>query len=122
MTIDWTKVVTAEDKFNTLKKEKYEYIARSRWEEETEPFYYAPKEARFDTSERSQIKYLQALSKGMTTMWKTFDGWVEMTPEDFAGLINTYEAFVAVLFEKEATLQQQLMLAENNEDLDLIVW
>ena len=120
--IDWELVITPEDKFQTAKQAKFAEIATKRWEEETAPYLYAPKEAHFDTSERSQIKYLQALQKGMTVMWKTSDGWVEMTQPDFAGLIASYEAFVAELFLKEATLVAQVQEVQTPEELEAIVW
>lgn len=122
MSIDWTKVITKEDKFQTAKESKLAEIARLRWEEETAPFLYTPKSVHFDTSERSQIKYLQALQKGLTTDWKVEEGWVSMEQADFAGLISAYEAFVAELFLKEATLQEQVALAEGLADLEAIVW
>lgn len=112
-------VVSIED----LRTAKRAEIAAARWYEETAPFFYGLKDASFDTSERSQIKYLRAYEKGETVAWKTVDaGWVEMTQADFAGLIGAYEAFVASLFEKEAMLQWQITEAETEEDLDRINW
>lgn len=111
-----------EPTFAELKERKLAEIARLRWEEETAPFLYAPKSAHFDTSERSQIKYLQSLQKSLTTDWKVEEGWVSMEQADFAGLISAYEAFVAELFLKEATLQEQVASAENTVDLESIVW
>ena len=106
-----------------LKAAKRTEIASARWNDESSPFYYGPKLATFDTSERSQIKYLRAYEKGDTVMWKTVDaGWVEMSQADFSGLIGAYEAFVASLFEKEAMLQWQITEAETEEDLDRINW
>lgn len=106
-----------------LKAAKITEIASARWNDESSPFYYGPKLATFDTSERSQIKYLRAYEKGDTVMWKTVDaGWVEMSQADFSGLIGAYEAFVASLFEKEAMLQGQITEAETEEDLDRINW
>jgi hypothetical protein len=106
-----------------LKAAKRTEIASARWNDESSPFYYGPKLATFDTSERSQIKYLRAYEKGDTVMWKTVDaGWVKMSQADFSGLIGAYEAFVASLFEKEAMLQWQITEAETEEDIDRINW
>lgn len=105
------------------KSAKRAEIAAARWAEETAPFFYGLKDASFDTSERSQIKYLRAYEKGDTVMWKTTDaGWVEMTQEDFAGLIGAYEAFVASLFAKEAGIQVQIGMCDTEEQLELIIW
>lgn len=105
-----------------MKAEKLAYIANARWQEEVAPYFYPPKNAYFDTSERSQIKYLQALQKGISTMWKTVDGWVEMTQADFAGLIASYEAFVSGLFAKEEMLSAVVQAAETPEKLEAITW
>lgn len=121
--IDWGRLITAEDKFEQGKVRKLEEIAAARWTQETAPFWYEPKGASFDTSERSQVKYIRAYEKGEAQIWKTVDaGWVEMKQADFAGLIGAYEMFVASLFAKEAGLQTLVDEAQSVRDLDKISW
>lgn len=106
----------------TAKAQKLASIADARWRTETAPFYWVEKNARFDTSERSQVKYLQAAQKGKTQMWKTADGWVEMQPGDFVDLITAYETFIEELFTREATLAAQVQAAQTVPDVDAIEW
>lgn len=104
------------------KAQKLSQIADARWRTETAPFYWAEKNARFDTSERSQVKYLQAAQKGKTQTWKTADGWVEMQPGDFIDLITAYETFIEELFTREATLAAQVQAAQTVPDVEAIEW
>lgn len=120
--IDWSLVITVEDKFQQLLFDKFDQLANARWEAEVRPFYFESKDAYFDV-ERSQIKYLRALEKQVTTMWKTIDGnWVQMIPQDFEDLIASYEAYVEVLFGMEAFYQQQLLAVSTIEDLENVSW
>lgn len=111
-----------ETELEKAQAQKLSQIADARWRTETAPFYWAEKNARFDTSERSQVKYLQAAQKGKTQTWKTADGWVEMQPGDFIDLITAYETFIEELFTREATLAAQVQAAQTVPDVETIEW
>lgn len=104
------------------RERKVAQIADARWREETAPYLWEAKGVHFDTSERSQIKYLQAAQKGKTILWKTYDGWVEMASGDFVDLITAYETYVEGLFTREATLAAQVQAAETVEAVEAIEW
>lgn len=108
--------------FEELQQLKKEEIAQKRWEEEIAPYYYEPKNARFDTSVASQIKYTMAINDLNEIEWKTYDGWVTMQPLDFGGLITAYTAYVKQLFHKESLLSKQIDEALKVDDLNLINW
>ncbi len=120
--IDWTLVITPQDKYEQLLQDKMEQLANDRWRAEIKPFYFASKDAYFDV-ERSQLKYIRALDKGITTMWKTIDGsWVQMSTQDFEDLISSYESYVEILFATEAYYQQQLLAAQTLDALEQVTW
>ena len=100
-----------------LRAEKKAELAEARWRDEVAPFEY--KEHRFDTSERSQIKYLSVKEP---TVWKTYDGWLQMELADFASLVENYEAHVKGLFAKEQTLCSAVDAATTSEELEAIAW
>ena len=100
-----------------LRAEKKAELAEARWRDEVAPFEY--KGHRFDTSERSQIKYLSVKE---ATAWKTYDGWIPMELSDFASLIENYELYVKTLFVKEQTLCTAVDAANTPEELEVIRW
>ena len=100
-----------------LRAEKKAELAEARWRDEVAPFEY--KGHRFDTSERSQIKYLSVKE---ATAWKTYDGWIQMELSDFAALVESYEAHVKALFAKEQALCAAVDAATTPEELEEIVW
>lgn len=100
-----------------LKVEKKAELAEARWKDEVAPFEY--KGHHFDTSERSQIKYLSVKAP---TVWKTYDGWIQMDMLDFTALVNNYEAHVKALFEKEQLLCLAVESATTQLELDTIKW
>lgn len=118
--------ITEQMSFEDLRKIKIQEIEYERWKEETSPYYFEPKEVRFDTSERSQIKYIQARDDQIeeTIEWKTYDGWVMMNHDDLVELIQSYKEYVRLLFKKEAILTHMIMGVEegNIDQLNIINW
>ena len=100
-----------------LRAEKKGELAAARWQAEVSPFDY--KGHRFDTSERSQIKYLSVKEP---TDWKTHDGWIHMELVDFKSLVESYEEHVKGLFAKERTLCEAVEAAETAAALEAISW
>ncbi len=100
-----------------LKAKKKGELAEARWQAEVAPFLF--KGHRFDTSERSQIKYLSVKEP---TDWKTHDGWLYMKLADFKALVENYEAHVKGLFAKERTLCEAVEAAESVAALEAITW
>lgn len=110
------------EELNSFKESKISQISRARWEEEVAPFFFASKNARFDTSERSQVKYLQAAQMDKQVDWKTYSGWVTMSQIDFVDLIESYQTFVKDLFEKEKSLTNQILNANSYEAVEAVKW
>jgi hypothetical protein len=67
-----TEVPYVPPSIESVKAAKNAEIAEARWKAEIAPFWYEAKSAYFDTSERSQIKYLKALENGTTTNVQTY--------------------------------------------------
>lgn len=119
--IDWGKVVTPEEKLERKRQEKLNDLARKRWEQETAPFPFQG--CLFDTSERSQVKYLMASQGSSDEEWKTATGdWVTLTPVDFHAMIDAYKKFVRGLFVREAALSEQVKGCKTLEEIEAVRW
>lgn len=103
-----------------LKQRKAAEIAAARWEDEVKPFLF--KGYRFDASPASQIKYMKKAQALTPERWKTQDGWVDMTQQDFIDLIASYESYLRSIFAKEEQLQLQVANASTYEELSEIKW
>ena len=108
-----------------LKAEKIAELADARWREETGGYFYKGHELHSDRE--SQDRFFQAYMASLadptfTTVWKTKDGWLEMTASDFITLYNEFQAFLQGLYQKEKALQEQVEAVTTIEELEAIKW
>lgn len=108
-----------------LKQGKIWQLADSRWREETAGYTYNSHEFNTDREAQSKIfqAYMTSLSNSnFTATWKTKDGWLEMTAEDFIALYDNFQEFLQGLYQKEHNLQAQVEAATTIEELNDIEW
>lgn len=119
--IDWTKVITAEDKFQKAKEAKKASIAQARYEAEIAGI----NGIRTDRESRSIMTgmALKAMSDpGYTCRWKGIDGFVELTAPQIIAVSDTVRAYVQGCFDKEDELLAQVESATTQAELDSINW
>ncbi|HCL78934.1 MAG TPA: hypothetical protein DIC53_03080 [Synergistaceae bacterium] len=119
--IDWTKVITVEDKFEQAKEAKQAEIASARFEAETEGING------IRTDRESQSLITGAALKAMqdntyTCNWKGVDGFVELTALQILAIADAVRAHVQGCFDREAELLPLIEAAETLDDLEVIVW
>ena len=110
---------------DTLKQGKLWQFADSRWREETGGYIYKGHE--FHSDRESQDRFFQAYIASLsdpnfTVTWKTKDGWLEMTANDFITLYNEFQTFLQGLYQKEKNLQALVEAATTIEELNTIEW
>jgi hypothetical protein len=108
-----------------LKQMKLAEIANARYEEEVSGYIF--KGQTFHSDRQSQDRVFQAYMASLnnpefTQTWKTKDGWIGMTAQDFITLYNEFQMFLQGLYQKEYNLQEQIDLATTPEELDQISW
>jgi hypothetical protein len=108
-----------------LKAEKIAELADARWREETGGYFYNDHE--FHSDRESQDRFFQAYMASLndpsfTVVWKTKNGWLDMTASDFITLYNEFQAFLQGLYQKEKALQEQVKAATTIEELNEIEW
>ena len=108
-----------------LKAEKIAELADARWREETGGYFYKGHELHSDRE--SQDRFFQAYMASLadptfTTVWKTKDGWLEMTASDFIALYNEFQTFLQGLYQKEKNLQALVEAATTIDGLNEIEW
>ena len=121
MTIDWTKVITAEDKFQKAKEDKKASIAQARYEAEIA----GVNGIRTDRESRSIMTgmALKAMSDpDYTCRWKGIDGFVTLTAPQIIAVSDTVRAYVQGCFDKEDELLAQIESATTQAELDSINW
>lgn len=117
--------VYGEVNIDTLKQGKLWQLADARWREETTGYTYNNHE--FHTDREAQNRIFQAYTASInnpnyTVTWKTKDGWLDMTSEDFIALYNNFQEFLEGLYQKEKNLQEQVETATTIEELNVIEW
>lgn len=125
MTIDWTKVVTAEDKFAKAKEAKYQEIAQSRYASEISGITVDNIKIKTDRESQALITgaALQALlDPAYTCNWKTESGFVTLTAEQIQGVAVAVRQHVQACFDREAGLIGQIKNATTQAELEEIKW
>ena len=117
--------VYGEVDIDTLKQGKLWQLADARWREETAGFMYNGHE--FHSDRESQDRFFQAYIASLsdpnfTVTWKTKDGWLEMTANDFITLYNEFQTFLQGLYQKEKNLQALVEAATTIDELNAIEW
>ena len=121
MSIDWTKVITVEDKFEQARERKRGEIAAARFEAETSGI------DGIKTDRESQALITGAALKAMqdstySCRWKTESGFVELTAPQILAIADAVRAHVQACFDREAELCGLIDKAKTPGDLDKIVF
>ena len=119
MTIDWTKVITAEDKFQKAKEAKKSEIAQARYNAEIAGING------IRTDRESQGLITGAALKAMqdntyTCKWKGIDGFVELTAPQIIAVADAVRQHVQGCFDREAELLPLIEAATSPEELTAI--
>jgi hypothetical protein len=125
MSIDWTKVITAEDKFAKAKEAKKAEIAQARYN--TEIAGVTINGVSIKTDRESQGLITGAALKAMqdstyVCKWKGIDGFVELTAPQIIAIADAVRQHVQGCFDREAELQPLIEAATTEAELNLITW
>ena len=121
MSIDWTKVITVEDKFEQARERKRSEIAAARFEAETSGI------DGIKTDRESQALITGAALKAMqdseySCRWKGVNGFIELTAPQILAIADAVRAHVQACFDREAELLPLIEAATSQEELDEIVF
>lgn len=125
MTIDYSKIITKEDKFNKAKEAKYQEIAQSRYASEISGITVDNIKIKTDRESQALITgaALQALQDSTYTCnWKTENGFVTLTAEQIQAVAVAVRQHVQACFDREAVLIEQVKAATTIEELEQIKW
>lgn len=126
MTIDWTKVITAEDKFQKAKEDKKASIAQARYEAEIAGATINGVLIKTDRETQAVLTSacLQAyIDSGYSLNWKTGDGtFVSLSGEQIMAFGTAVRAHVQACFDHEAELLPLIESATTQEELQKISW
>lgn len=119
--IDWTKVITVEDKFQQAKERKYDEIATARYNAEIAGING------IRTDRESQSLITGAALKAMqdntyTCRWKGIDGFVELTAPQIIAVADSVRQHVQSCFDHEAEIVPLIASARTQAELDTIEW
>ncbi len=123
--IDWTKVITAEDKFLQAKEAKYQEIAQSRYASEISGITVDNIKIKTDREFQALITgaALQALQDPTYTCnWKTEAGFVSLTAEQIQAVAVAVRQHVQACFDREAGLIERVKNATTQAELEEIQW
>jgi hypothetical protein len=107
MTIDWSQLVTAEDKAATAKTAQIAAIAARRYVAETGGITVSG--VQIDTGRDSQALITGAalnafIDSTYVCNWKTATGFVQLDAQTLIGVATTLRAHVQACFDREAEL------------------
>ena len=126
MSIDWTKVITAEDKFAKAKEAKKAEIAQARYNAEIAGVTINGVLIKTDRETQAVLTAacLQAyIDSGYSLNWKTGDGTFVSLPADKIMAFGTaVRAHVQSCFDHEAELLPLIASAETEAELDAIIY
>ena len=126
MSIDWTKVITVEDKFQQAKEAKKAEIAQARYNAEITGVTFNGVLIKTDRETQAVLTAacLQAyIDSGYSLNWKTGDGtFVSLPAEQIMAFGTAVRAHVQSCFDHEAELSPLIASATTEAGLDAIEW
>ena len=126
MSIDWTKVITVEDKFAKAKEAKKAEITQARYNAEIAGVTINGVLIKTDRETQAVLTAacLQAyIDSGYSLNWKTGDGtFVSLPAEKIMAFGTAVRAHVQGCFDREAELLPLIEAATTHEEIDLIAW
>ena len=125
MSIDWTKVITVEDKFAKAKEAKKAEIAQARYNAEIAGVTFNG--VSIKTDRESQGLITGAALKAMqdpdyTCRWKGINGFIELTAPQIIAIADAVRAHVQSCFDHEAELLPLIEAATTEAELEAINW
>lgn len=123
--IDWTKVITVEDKFANAKEAKKAEIAQARYNAEIAGITINGVSIKTDRESQGLITgaALQAIEDSTySCQWKTEGGFVTLVADEIKAVAKAVRAHVQACFDKEAVLIAQVEAVTTEEELNLIKW
>ena len=124
--IDWTKVITVEDKFAKAKEAKKAEIATARYNAEIAGVTINRVLIKTDRETQAVLTAacLQAyIDSGYSLNWKTGDGtFVSLPAEKIMAFGTAVRAHVQSCFDHEAELLPLIASAETEAELEAINW
>ena len=124
--IDWTKVITVEDKFAIAKEAKKAEIAQARYNAEIAGVTFNGVLIKTDRETQSVLTgaCLQAyIDSGYSLNWKTGDGtFVSLPAEQIMAFGTAVRAHVQSCFDHEAELVPLIEAATTEAELEAIKW
>ena len=124
--IDWTKVITVEDKFAKAKEAKNAEIAQARYNAEIAGVTINGVLIKTDRETQAVLTAacLQAyIDSGYSLNWKTGDGtFVSLPAEKIMAFGTAVRAHVQSCFDHEAELLPLIASAETEAELEAINW
>ena len=126
MSIDWTKVITVEDKFQQAKETKKTEIAQARYNAEIAGVTINGVLIKTDRETQAVLTAacLQAyIDSGYSLNWKTGDGtFVSLPAEQIMAFGTVVRQHVQECFDHEAELLPLIESAGTQAELDAIEW
>lgn len=118
--IDWSKVVTAEQKAADAKKALHERVAARRYESETRGLTING--MKIDTGRDSQALITGAafgatLDPSYVCNWKTPDGFVQLDATQLIAIATTVRNHVQACFDREAAILQAIEAGTFTDDM-----
>ena len=124
--IDWTKVITVEDKFAKAKEAKKAEIAQARYNAEIAGVTINGVLIKTDRETQAVLTAacLQAyIDSGYSLNWKTRDGtFVSLPAEQIMAFGTAVRAHVQWCFDHEAELLPLIEAATTEAELDAVKW
>ena len=124
--IDWTKVITVEDKFAKAKEAKKAEIAQARYNAEIAGVTINGVLIKTDRETQAVLTAacLQAyIDSGYSLNWKTGDGtFVSLPAEQIMAFGTAVRAYVQGCFDREAELLPLIEAATTEAELEAINW
>jgi hypothetical protein len=123
--IDWTKVITVEDKFAKAKEAKKAEVAQARYNAEISGVTINGVSIKTDRESQGLITgaALKAMQDSTyTCKWKGMDGFVELTAPQIIAIADAVRAHVQGCFDHEAELLLLIEAATTEAELNLITW
>ena len=126
MSIDWTKVITVEDKFAKAKEAKKAEIAQARYNAEIAGVTINGVLIKTDRETQAVLTAacLQAyIDSGYSLNWKTGDGtFVSLPAEQIMAFGTAVREHVQSCFDHEAELLPLIEVATTEAELEAIKW
>lgn len=123
--IDWTKVITAEDKFLQAKEAKKREIATARYNAEIAGTTINGVLIKTDRESQSLITgaALKAMQDSTyVCRWKSESGFIELNATQIITVADAVRAHVQSCFDHEAELIPLIEAATTQAELDAINW